>query len=55
MRGLHCQVDIQTLKRLGETSYVYYDEKQTFNEKYNDIFNRFYKSVPLNPRSSDDE
>ena len=55
MRGLHCQVDIQTLKRLGEASYVYYDEKQTYDDKYLDILNRFYKSVPFNPRGSDDE
>ncbi|CAD8056735.1 unnamed protein product [Paramecium sonneborni] len=46
MRGVHTQVDIATLERLDQTSYVYYNEQQKFNNKFQDVLNRFYKAIP---------
>ncbi|CAD8129717.1 unnamed protein product [Paramecium sonneborni] len=46
-RGVHYQVEIATLTRLGNSSYVYFDEKQRFNTEFQDVLNRFYKSIPI--------
>ncbi|CAK58345.1 unnamed protein product (macronuclear) [Paramecium tetraurelia] len=57
MRGVHTQVDIATLPRLGETSYVYFNEEQKFKNEFQDVLNRFYKSIPCDKqrRGGDDQ
>ncbi|CAK88057.1 unnamed protein product (macronuclear) [Paramecium tetraurelia] len=50
MRGVHTQVDIATLPRLGETSYVYFNEEQKFKTEFQDVLNRFYKSIPYSKK-----
>ncbi|CAD8144723.1 unnamed protein product [Paramecium pentaurelia] len=57
MRGVHTQVDIATLPRLGETSYVYFNEEQKFQNEFQDVLNRFYKSIPCDKqrRGGDDQ
>ncbi|CAD8048237.1 unnamed protein product [Paramecium primaurelia] len=55
MRGLHTQVDIATLSRLGETSYVYYNEEQKFKNEFQDVLNRYYKSIPYSKQRRGDD
>ncbi|CAK87255.1 unnamed protein product (macronuclear) [Paramecium tetraurelia] len=53
MRGLHSQVDISTLKRLNQSSYVEFDDQQKY--KMNIDINRIYKGVPENSTICDKE
>ncbi|CAD8059705.1 unnamed protein product [Paramecium sonneborni] len=55
MRGLHTQVDISTLDRLGQTSYVYYNEQQKFKDQFKDVLNRFYKAIPHDKQRRGDD
>ncbi|CAD8185365.1 unnamed protein product [Paramecium pentaurelia] len=53
MRGLHSKVDISTLKRLNQSSYVEFDDQQKY--KMNIDINRIYKGVPENTTIFDKE
>ncbi|CAD8100468.1 unnamed protein product [Paramecium sonneborni] len=53
MRGLHSQIDISTLKRLNQSSYVEFDDQQKYKMNYD--INRIYKGVPKNTIIQDQE
>lgn len=53
MRGLHTYADIETLPRVGKTSYIYNEDPHTYTG--NPYCNRNYVAVPIEVKTGHDE